>query len=48
MLTRCSACHKSIGPVEFINEACERNYNGHVLETLTLFTMIALSSRRNA
>ena len=45
MLTRCSACHKSIGPEEFINELCDRNHNGHVLETLTLFTMIALSRR---
>ena len=48
MLTRCSACHKSIGPEEFINQSCERNHNGHALETLSIFTMIALSSRRNA
>ena len=47
MLTRCSAGHKSIGPEEFITELCERNYNGHLLEALTLYTMIALSSRRN-
>jgi hypothetical protein len=48
MLTRCSACHKSIGPAEFIAEKCARN-NGHVLEAATLQTMIVLSMpRRNA
>ena len=47
MLTRCSACHKSINPEKWMDEPCERNYNGHLLEALSLYTMIALSSRRN-
>jgi hypothetical protein len=47
MVTRCSACHQSIGPAEFISERCPRS-NGHVLEAATLQTMIVLSMpRRN-
>ena len=47
MLTRCSTCHKSITPEQFMHEACVRNANGHVLETLSIFAMIALSNRRS-
>jgi len=48
MLTRCSACHKSIGPAEFINEACERNDKGHPIELMSLQVFIVLNNRRNA